>query len=200
MQTRPSSHLLCSSHILLLSRLRRSESKPKKSQKLWKGQMHFQWADRQLRLAVPVVTIWGQVGCQVEMRSHMVYSPATGPWLYLMTQWDPHIHTHILAGTGILQECSHSAEGRRKSVRMKLHYRAMRWCNYHRVGSFWDKKDNLEKKDNLQLFSSCWEILIHIKMGYHAGFYLFIHSSVSNLHLLYSSPHCCWLEWPQQAK
>lgn len=56
--------------------------------------MHFQWADRQLRLAVPVVTIWGQVGCQVEMRSHMVYSPATGPWPYLMTQWDPHTHTH----------------------------------------------------------------------------------------------------------
>lgn len=50
---------------------------------------------RQLKLAIPLVTIRGKGGCQVEMRSHMGYRPATGPWLRLMvTNSRTHIHTY----------------------------------------------------------------------------------------------------------
>lgn len=156
-------------------------------------------------------------------QTHMVYSPATGPWLCLMAPTVGPTYTHILAGTGSSQECSHSAQGQRKSVRMKLHYRAMRWCNYHRVGSILGCQFSLRhthtgKKNiylyyrhrysnsvvwqnyNFYLFSSHWDISMHIKMRYHTGLYLFIHSSVSSLHSLYSSSHCCSLECARQAK
>lgn len=41
-----------------------------------------------------------------------------------------HMHMHIQAraGTGSLQGCSHSAQGKRKPDRMKLRYRAVRRC------------------------------------------------------------------------
>lgn len=68
------------------------------------------------------------VGCQVEMRSHTVCSPAIGLWLCPraladeVTHSHTHIHTQAQAGAGRFQECSHSAQGKRKPDRMKLRF------------------------------------------------------------------------------
>lgn len=72
----------------------------------------------------------GRVGCQVEMRSHTVCSPATGLWLCTRPLAEIVAHTHMhmqaRAGTGSRQGCSHSAQEKRKPDRMKLRYRAVR--------------------------------------------------------------------------